>query len=198
MPHCQPSQLIECLQSVADFRAARGRRYPLWVILLLAILGTLSGAQGYRALEDFCVRHYQPLCEHLELSCQRLPSDSTFRSVFRQVDFNELTRCFTVWAQSTFGILEGEWLALDGKSIGGTLDNTHESYQSFVSTVSVYSQQRGIVVGLQEFNNKEHSEIHVVQTLLESLNCQGVVFSMDALHTQKKRLKLLSKEEMTT
>lgn len=185
MPNCQSSLLIECLQSVADFRAARGRRYPLWVILLLSVLGTLSGAQGYRALEDFCVRHYQSLCEHLGLSCPRLPSDSTFRSVFRQVDFNELTEYFTKWAHKAFGILEGEWLALDAKSIGGTLSDTHQAYQSFVSTVSVYSQQRGIVLGLKEFNNKEDSEIHIVQTLLESLDCQGVVFSMDALHTQK-------------
>jgi hypothetical protein len=105
--------------------------------------------------------------------------------VFRQVDFNELTEYFTKWAHKAFGILEGEWLALDAKSIGGTLSDTHQAYQSFVSTVSVYSQQRGIVLGLKEFNNKEDSEIHIVQTLLESLDCQGVVFSMDALHTQK-------------
>ncbi|MBE9189310.1 transposase family protein [Gloeocapsopsis crepidinum LEGE 06123] len=79
--------MIESLQSLEDFRAPRGRRYPLWLILLLAMLGTLSGCYGYQALEDFCVRHYQALCQHLGITVKRLPSDSTFRRIFEQLDF---------------------------------------------------------------------------------------------------------------
>lgn len=55
------ANLIESLQSIRDFRAAQGRRYSLWLILLLIIMGTLSGCRGYQALEDFGVRHYQAL-----------------------------------------------------------------------------------------------------------------------------------------
>lgn len=51
--------------------------------------------------------------------------------------------------------------------------------------MSVYSQQQGVVVALQQFENHEMSEIKVVQTLIETLNLQGVVFSFDALHCQK-------------
>ena len=53
------ASLIQSLQETRDFRATQGRRYPLWLILLLIIMGTLSGCRSYYALEDFGVRHYQ-------------------------------------------------------------------------------------------------------------------------------------------
>ena len=49
--------LIEALSQVKDFRAARGQRYPLWLVLLLVIMGTMSGCRGYGALEEFGRRH---------------------------------------------------------------------------------------------------------------------------------------------
>jgi len=36
------SSLIAALQGIKDYRAPRGKRYPLWVMLLLVILWTLS------------------------------------------------------------------------------------------------------------------------------------------------------------
>jgi hypothetical protein len=41
------SNLLEALSQVPDFRAARGGRYPLWLLLLLVIMGTLSDCLGY-------------------------------------------------------------------------------------------------------------------------------------------------------
>ncbi|NEP75172.1 MAG: transposase family protein, partial [Okeania sp. SIO2G4] len=45
--------LLQILALLPDFRAARGRRYPLWLVLLLVIMGTMSGCFSYCALEDF-------------------------------------------------------------------------------------------------------------------------------------------------
>ncbi|MCG8362848.1 MAG: transposase family protein [Pseudanabaenales cyanobacterium] len=42
--------------------------YELWLILLLIVMGTLSGFEGYAALEDFGVRHYPAFCEALALT----------------------------------------------------------------------------------------------------------------------------------
>lgn len=71
------STLVQRLQAIPDYPAARGKPYPLWVMLLLSILGVMSGCQGYQALEDFGTRHYQALCEYLKLSLSRMPSDTT-------------------------------------------------------------------------------------------------------------------------
>ena len=80
------ASLIELLQAVEDMRALRGKRYPLWIVLLLAILGTVSGCYEYCALEEFCLRHYAALCEHLGVTVKRWPSHTTFRRIFQQLD----------------------------------------------------------------------------------------------------------------
>ena len=46
--------------------------------------------------------------------------------------------------------------------------------------------------------NKKQSEIVAVQDLLELLNLKGVVFTMDALHCQKKQYQQLSAVAITT
>lgn len=179
------SHLIDVLKTIEDFRAPRGRRYPLWLILLLAILGTLSGCKGYKALEDFGIRHCGAVCEHLGIALKRLPSDSTFRQIFQHLDFERLSQAFAVWTRAEDQQQGQQWWAVDGKGIGGTVCDRCEAYQNFVSLVSVYSHQQGIVVALQQFENKAASEIAVVRTLLERLDCREVVFTFDALHAQK-------------
>ncbi len=42
------------------------------------------------------------------------------------------------------------------------------------------------MVGLDKLDNQEVSEIVTVQNLIATLDIQGVVFSLDALHCQKK------------
>jgi len=177
--------LIETLQQIEDYRAKCGRRYPLWLMVLLAILGTMSECYGYQALEEFGVRHY-PAFECFGLSVTRLPSDSTFRRLFNQLDFEQVAHAFNAWAGTQMPVSDGDWLAIDGKSIKGTLSHYHQSDQNFVNIVSVYSHQQGVVLAVQQFENKETSELKVVQMLLETLKVTAVVFTMDALHAQKK------------
>ena len=64
--------------------------------------------------------------------------------------------------------------------------------------VSVYSHQRGIVIRTQAMSNKKESEINVVEHLIEEFRGCQVVFTMDALHCQKKQSKELSQVIMTT
>ena len=85
------SDLVARLQSVRDYRSQRGRRYPLWVMLLVTLLGVMSGAQAYSALEDFGIRHYQTLCDYLGVTLKRLPSDTILRRMFQAIDSHVLT-----------------------------------------------------------------------------------------------------------
>ncbi len=91
--------LLEALAQVPDFRAPRGRRYPLRLVLLLVIMGTLSNCLGYQALEDFACRHHAALVERLKLPSMRFPSDSTFRRVMMGIDFTQLAQVFTDWTR---------------------------------------------------------------------------------------------------
>lgn len=178
--------LLEALAQVPDFRAPRGRRYPLRFILLLVIMGTMSDCFGYKALEDFGRRHHQALVESLELPPMGFPSDSTFRRVMMGIDFHQLAQVFTNWLCDWMPTQEHDWLGVDGKSIKGTVSNYNQSYQDFVNVVSVFSSRTGIAIALEQFRNKESSEIAVVQSLLSALKLEGVVFTFDSLHCQKK------------
>ncbi|WP_250123805.1 transposase family protein [Chroococcidiopsis sp. CCMEE 29] len=88
--------LIECLQQVPEFRAARGQRHPLWLVLLLIILGAMMGYWGYRPLAEFVEVYGEQLRRKLNLAQEtKLPSYSTFRRVMQQLDFQALAASFS-------------------------------------------------------------------------------------------------------
>jgi DDE_Tnp_1-associated len=179
--------LIDALKQVEDCRSARGRRYELWVVLLLVILGMMSQCQGYCALEVFAQRHKTALLQALGLPLKRLPSDSTFRLVLQRLDYARLVALFNSWAQQFVELETSMALSMDGKGIAGTLVDHKGTQQNFLSLVSLYCQEQGVVLSVQAFENQQQSELEVVQQLLQSLHLEGQIVTLDALHAQKKQ-----------
>lgn len=93
-------------------------------------MGTISGCRSYYALEDFGARHYQVVSQQLGLTVTRLPSDTTFRRILQKLDFKVLAQQFEQWVRSTFTLETGEWVAIDGKSITGTVTEPGTAYQN--------------------------------------------------------------------
>ncbi|MEM7064546.1 MAG: transposase family protein [Cyanobacteria bacterium P01_B01_bin.77] len=54
--------LISHFQQIRDYRTQP--IYPLWVILVLVVMGTMSGCYGYRPLAAFVQRHQAVLLQH--------------------------------------------------------------------------------------------------------------------------------------
>ena len=81
------------------------------------------------------------------------------------------------------------WLAIDGNVIKGTLTEAQTPYQNWVSLVSVFGAKSGVVLGASSFESHLFSEIAVVPQLIEKLGLKGAVFTLDALHCQKKTIK---------
>lgn len=100
--------------------------------------------------------------------------------------FDKLVEKFNVWAKAYVDLEKEEWCGMDGKSIRGTVENYARGSQNFVSIVSVFAGKRGVVVGMNKFENKKESEIRVVQQLITALDLTGVVLTFDSLHCQKK------------
>jgi len=180
------ANLIEQLRQVEDFRTSDGQRHPLWLVIVLVIMGTMSGYVGYRAWGDFVKRHRRELILTFNIQKHGVPSYSTIRRVLMGVDSEKLVTIFNQWAQDYVVLKESEWYGIDGKSIRGTVTNYDKKCQNFVSIVSVFASKRGLVLGMEKFENQDKSEIQTVQDLITALDIKGSVFSLDSLHCQKK------------
>jgi len=87
--------IIEQLQAIDDYRHLKGRRHQLWLVLLLILLGTMTGYWGDRPLADFTVIHRSSLIELLDLyEASEFPSYSTFRRILKTIDFGPFTDLF--------------------------------------------------------------------------------------------------------
>jgi predicted transposase YbfD/YdcC len=187
--------LISQLKQIPDPRHHRGRRHPLWMLMMLSLMGFLCGYRGYRPLADFCERHGKVLRVLLDLpDSQRLPSYSTFRRSFLDLPPEGWASAFNVWALATVPADFPACLwSIDGKSIRCTSTGGQGPTQNFVSLVSVYNADMG-VLQLAVMQNKKCSEIHVAQGLLAQLPPlpSGQCFSLDALHTTKATVKAVN------
>jgi len=72
------NDLISFLKAIPDGRFRRGVRYPQWFLLLVAVLGILSGCRSSRDLEAFAKRHREALNQALGLNFKCCPSDANF------------------------------------------------------------------------------------------------------------------------
>lgn len=104
---------------------------------------------------------------------------------------------FNQWAGDTGKLPSHEWVSIDGKALKNTVTDYSSKEQNFINVVSAFSHQQGIVMAVKVMANKQTSEITTVQELLKILDVQGLVFTLDALHCQKKPLMRLSNAAMT-
>lgn len=178
--------LLELLSSVADPRSSYGRRHQLSDVLLMCMMGIMSGYYGYRELGRFMKRHRVELQQTFRL-LHKVPSHVTIRSILQQIDFEGFNECFNEWASQYTRMCRRDTKAIDGKAIASTISDYDKSYQNFVSLVCVFSVERGIVLRSSRIENLKESEIPTVQELVRALDVKGEVFTMDALHCQKKR-----------
>jgi hypothetical protein len=180
-------KLIEILSKIEDPRRGAGQRHNMVVILLIIIMSTVNGYYGYRAIGDFVVRNKKELIKYFKLKKKRLPSFSTIRRVIMNIDFHELSEGFYIWSKEYVEIKPGEWLNIDGKGINGTVSDMHSSKQNFINLVSVFAEKRGMVLFAGKVVNAKESEIPMVRKAIKVLDIEGAVFTLDALHCQKKR-----------
>ena len=82
---------------------------------------------------------------------------------------------------------KGDTKSADGKAIGGTVSNYNTDFQNFIILVTIFSSQRGIVLHCGKIESKKESEIPKIQELIKALDVENELFTLDALHCQKKR-----------
>lgn len=182
--------LVERLHSVPDLRHARGVRYPLPVVLTVAVLAKLAGHGKLRDVADWAGLRAEQLCPLLGFARNTLPHPTTWSRIFgKALDpdtldqvvghfFSELSASAIRKKRKRRG---GLAVAIDGKTLRGTipLGNTRG-----VHLVAAYLPDAGVVLAQLEVQEKAN-ELTVTPTLLAQLDLSGVVVTGDAMFAQR-------------
>jgi predicted transposase YbfD/YdcC len=176
--------LASHFSSLKDPRVERTKEHKLLDIIIIAICGTICGADGWVAIEQFGKAKEAWLKTILELP-NGIPSHDTFGRVFRHLDPVEFERCFFEWVQSISGKVEGV-IALDGKKLRHSYDKA--SGKKALHMVSAWAAENRLVLA-QVAVDKKSNEITAIPLLLQKLSLSSCIITIDAMGTQKKFTK---------
>jgi predicted transposase YbfD/YdcC len=185
--------LIDYFQDLEDPRMDRRKDHPLVNILFIAICAVLSGAEGWRSIETFGEAKQRWLAQflHLPEGDHPVPSDDTYRRTISRLDPEAFETAFRSWVASVAKQIDGEVLALDGKTLRGSYDRDGEVLQSKGSSqeplhlVSAWASEQRLVLAQETVEDKTN-EITVLPDLLEVLEVEGCLVTIDAMGTQRE------------
>lgn len=170
------------LETLTDKRKARGKRYPLALVLVLVVLAKLAGEDTPYAIAQWARLRQDQLVEALSISRPGLPSHNTYRRVLGSaVEVSELEAVVGAFLTSPPGSGHSVLVALDGKTLRGSIPDGHTQG---VHLLAAYLPEEGIVL-LQVAVEGRENEISVAPEVLKSLDLRGKVVMGDALLTQR-------------
>ncbi len=179
------THLYAQLQRLPDQRARRGVRYPLPMLLMVAILAKLAGQHQVRAIAHWAALRAADLTALFHFPRATMPHSTTWSRVLgTAVDLAALEHLLRESLHPSDAEVPDRAqiaLALDGKTLRGTipLGHTHG-----IHLVAAYLPTEGVVLAQLEVATKEN-EIVVAPTLLAQIDLQGVVVTGDAMYTQR-------------
>lgn len=182
--HAALSQLLKRFARLSDPRRCQGKRHSQALVLGIVVLATMSGYLGYRAIDDFLQKHKAELFELFRPAQDRLPSYSTIRRVLMQLDFVAFCTLYEQWVSEQHAS-SAKQLCIDGKALRGSVAENGTTH-----LVSVFCPEQEIVLRVAKVENKSN-EIPIVQRLIRDSQLTGKVFTLDALHCQKKTTDII-------
>jgi len=183
-----PASIVEHFSELEDPRRYNRRHY-LQEILVIAICAAIAGADGWKDVALFGTAKVEWLKDALCLELQHgVPSADTFRRVFAVLDAEHFQVCFVKWIQAVETVTSGQIVAIDGK----TLRRSHDRSlgKQALHMVSAWASGSGLVLGQLKVDDKSN-EIPAVPELLELLEIEGCIVTLDALHCQTKTVETI-------
>ncbi len=166
-------------ERLQDGRKARGKRYRLAQICILATLAKLSGEDRPFGIAQWAQLRHAVLGPLLGLPT-RLPSHNTYRRAFASaISPAELDQQLNAFLRQQGG--RSVLIALDGKTLRGTIP---AGQSAGVHLLAAYLPAEGIVLVQMAVDSKEN-EIGAAPKLLASLDLRGKIVMGDALQTQR-------------
>lgn len=182
--------LLMEFDKLEDPRRGAGRRHSQSFALLIVMFATMSGYLGYGAIRAFISKHTSDLITLFNPPKDRVPSYSTVRRILIHLDFTQFTTIYKNWLNQRVqpSSDSSSWCGVDGKALRGTIEA--DNHNDYVHLVSIFSTFDKIVLDTGKVVNKSN-EIPLVQQMIKDSDLQQVIFTLDALHCQKKQRKSL-------
>ena len=178
--------LYDLYNEVPDPRRREGMRTNLAQMFCMITISNLCGHFGGRPIARFAQAYQDTFRQMLNLK-HPVPSHVSFSDLLNRVDSTRLIKCFNRWAADFVLLHAGQFISGDGKALASTVVNECSAEQDFQCVVSMFCQQSGLVKAIDEYRNRKENEMDVVRFLINYFDQCGVVFFLDALHTQKKQ-----------
>jgi len=183
------ARLFDFFAHVSDPRRANAR-HRLFDIFVIALCAVISGAEGWEDMEEYGQAQAEWFKEFLELP-HGIPSHDTFRRVLARLKPDELTQCFVSWTEALRESLDGDIIAIDGKTLRRSFD--HAASQGAIHMVSAWANAHRLVLGQLKVDDKSN-EITAIPALLRMLELAGAIVTIDAMGCQKEIAKTITEQ----
>jgi len=176
------------LTTVADYfvdlpdpRTGPALRHDLLDIVVIAVCAVLCGADTWVDVELFGRSKEAWLRSFLALP-NGIPSHDTFGRVFAALDPAAFQAAFLGWVRDQTADAGERVVAIDGKTLRRSHDRPNG--RGPLHLVSAWSTARGLVLGQRAVADKSN-EIVAIPALLDALEVEGAVVTIDAMGCQK-------------
>lgn len=176
------SVIEKCFEPLTDPRMPGKIRHRLTDVITIAICAVIAGADTYTAIEEYGKAKYEWLKGFLELP-HGIPSHDTFGNIFSALSLREFEECFSSWIRSVFRSADGLRIAIDGKRLCSSYDCS--SGKAAIHMVSAWANENRLILG-QVKTDENSNEIRAIPELLNVLEINGAVITIDAMGTQKE------------
>ena len=186
--------VMDHFQDLEDPRIERCKRHGLLDILIIAICAAICGADSWVHVEMFGKSKEEWFRSFLDLP-NGIPSHDTLRqaqgNVFSRLDPDRFQERFMEWSRAVAGLLPGEVVAIDGKPVlseaEGTVRRSHDKRadKQAIHLVSAWASANTLSLG-QVKTNQKSNEITAIPCLLELLELNGCIVTIDAMGCLKE------------
>lgn len=183
------SALLDYFSDLPDPRMVNKCDHRLLDIVMIAICATIAEADSWDEIAAFGEGKEAWLRQWLVLP-HGIPSADTFERVFAHLDAKAFHQRFMDWVQAVFEVTDGQVIAIDGKTGRGTCDAQGKSTLHLVSAWATSNRLSLAQVQVREKSN----EIVAIPTLLELLDLNGCIVTMDAMGCQKTIVKQIREQ----
>jgi predicted transposase YbfD/YdcC len=171
--------LLDVFSEVEDPRVARTRAHPLVNVLTMSLFGALAGADGWDALAEYAVVQEEFFAEFLDMP-HGTPSADTFRRVFEALNPQAFQTAFRSWLEPLLGELQGQSVAIDGKTLRGALAHSRGRRGPF-HLLHVWATEQRLLLAQSAVETAGH-EAGAALELLSGLELRGATITADAAY----------------